>query len=149
MEVCSLPLLQQLSLKNTRELEPACSDLSDGEEQQVLKARRYSGIYSPGKTATEPEAAAPLPRWSPADSSTLYNVPGWGDKFFKASDDGHMLVAPQGGERRGRRLPPRLPASVARAAALPAGLLAVQLRCHNPTRSTSAQRAAPRWTCMR
>ncbi|PRW33729.1 arginine decarboxylase [Chlorella sorokiniana] len=96
MEVCSLPLLQQLSLKNTRELEPACSDLSDGEEQQVLKARRYSGIYSPGKTATEPEAAAPLPRWSPADSSTLYNVPGWGDKFFKASDDGHILVAPQG-----------------------------------------------------
>ena len=116
MEVCSLPLLQQLSLKG-RELDACCSD---EDCEQVFKARRYSGIYSPSKAATaEPEAAAPLPAWSPAQSAALYNVPGWGDEFFKASDDGRMLVAPQGGKRP---LPP--PASrllhARRSAALPA-----------------------------
>ncbi|KAI7844481.1 hypothetical protein COHA_001941 [Chlorella ohadii] len=89
-------LLQQLSLKTARDLEPACGDLSDGEEQ-VLKARRYSGIFSPSKrgSSESPEAAS-VPSWSPADSAALYNVPGWGAEYFKASDDGHMLVSPKG-----------------------------------------------------
>ncbi len=122
-----MSLLQQLSLKTARDLEPACGDLSDGEEQ-VLKARRYSGIFSPSKrgSSESPEAAS-VPSWSPADSAALYNVPGWGAEYFKASDDGHMLVSPKGGE-----LPP--------AACLPACLPACRPRatCRCPSRGAPA-----------
>lgn len=140
---CSLPLLQQLSLKSGRELDYQ----SDAEDEQVLKARRYCGFFSPSKTA-EAEAAPETPgapAWQPSDSSSLYNVPGWGSDYFKASDDGHMLVAPQGGEweTRAARLPCR------RTAREP--LPSLCCCCAGFQRSTPiyAQRAAPRWTCTR
>ena len=57
MEVCSLPLLQQLSLKG-RELDACCSD---EDCEQVFKARRYSGIYSPSKALNRSEAVRHKP----------------------------------------------------------------------------------------
>jgi arginine decarboxylase len=42
-------------------------------------------------------ATAPLTRrWTPADSIDLYNIRGWGNDFFSAGSDGHMLVTPAG-----------------------------------------------------
>ena len=42
-------------------------------------------------------ATAPLTRrWTPADSTDLYNIRGWGNNFFSVAHDGHMLVHPGG-----------------------------------------------------
>jgi arginine decarboxylase len=35
-------------------------------------------------------------RWTPADSLELYNVPGWGNRYFGINDRGHMIVHPGG-----------------------------------------------------
>jgi arginine decarboxylase len=35
-------------------------------------------------------------RWTPADSTDLYNIRGWGNDFFSVGKDGHMLVTPAG-----------------------------------------------------
>lgn len=143
MDVCSVPLLQQLSLKtpSTRAAEgPSYSDLSDG-EQHTVKARRYSGVFSPSKRASSQEEApevAAAPAWTPDDSSALYNIPGWGAEYFQASPDGHLLVAPQGGERSPTR-PPAAGASQHRMPAADPG----------PRVPPAAQRRGPSWTCMR
>ena len=109
--VCSVPLLQQLSLKTSspRAEAPSYSDCSDG-EQHTVKARRYSGVFSPSKRASSqaaeaPEAAA-SPAWTAGDSAALYNIPGWGAEYFQAAPDGHLLVAPQGGESASASAPP-------------------------------------------
>jgi arginine decarboxylase len=42
-------------------------------------------------------ATAPTTRrWTPADSTDLYNIRGWGNDFFSVAHDGHMLVHPAG-----------------------------------------------------
>src|SRR5215207_7643293 len=42
-------------------------------------------------------ATAPMTRrWTPADSTDLYNIRGWGNNFFSVAQDGHMLAHPAG-----------------------------------------------------
>ena len=130
---CSLPLLQQLSLKSGRELDYQ----SDAEDEQVVKARRYCGFFSPSKTAEVEAAETPgAPAWQPSDSSALYNVPGWGSDYFKASDEGHMLVAPQGGEWEPRAAPAtaRLPVHASRCPPRAAAALASDPAHHSMRR---------------
>jgi arginine decarboxylase len=42
-------------------------------------------------------ATAPLTRrWTPADSIDLYNIRGWGNDYFSANSEGHVVVHPGG-----------------------------------------------------
>jgi arginine decarboxylase len=40
----------------------------------------------------------PLHRWTTDKSAELYNLPGWGDPYFKIGDSGHLVVHPEGGD---------------------------------------------------
>ena len=34
--------------------------------------------------------------WTTKDSLDLYNIPRWGQGFFDANDEGHLVVTPAG-----------------------------------------------------
>ncbi len=36
-------------------------------------------------------------KWRVEDSSELYNIPGWGRKYFSVNEKGHMVVTPREG----------------------------------------------------
>lgn len=121
------------------------SDASNPEEHPQ-KARRYSGAFN-DPTPRAPQPPPCEPSWTPDASDALYNIQGWGSGYFSISQNGHLLVKPQGGEFKGRcrrRRPPAfrvdtqggLPASSWRPATAPSGQTVPHL-----------QRRARRWTC--
>ncbi|MDD3760316.1 MAG: biosynthetic arginine decarboxylase [Acidithiobacillus sp.] len=40
--------------------------------------------------------------WTPEDSSNLYNLPHWGERFFQVGEDGQLWVTPDGPQARSR-----------------------------------------------
>lgn len=43
-----------------------------------------------------PDLEAVMASWTSADSTELYNIPGWGAGFFEAAPEGHLLATPAG-----------------------------------------------------
>ena len=43
----------------------------------------------------------PADRWKPVDAAELYDVAGWGQRYFSVGDNGHLWVHPTKDPNRG------------------------------------------------
>ena len=63
----------------------------------LLSPAGPKALFSLERSLCTKMATAPMTRrWTPADSTDLYNIRGWGNNFFSVGQDGHMLVHPGG-----------------------------------------------------